>query len=151
MFDVGYVVIHFHDHFPWDLHECGPRRPGPALEQPGAGWMSKVGRAGPKPHRASNGMERAFPLLDCTSLLSAASRPLSSSIPRPAWQRGRLGEQLLLPRPTELPLGRAQPHVTYSSRCFRLATSLRRWTRPTSSRIPLEKRHVSRTYIQRVG
>ena len=83
--------------------------------------LSKVGRAGPKPHRASNGMERAFPLLDCTSPLSATSRPLFSSIPRPAWQRGRLGEQLLLPRPTELPLGRAQPHVTYLSRCFRLA------------------------------
>ena len=37
--------------------------------------MSKVGRAGPKPHRASNGMERAFPFLDCTSPLSATSRP----------------------------------------------------------------------------
>ena len=32
--------------------------------------------------------------------------------PRLAWQRERFGEPLLLPRPTELPLGRAQPHVT---------------------------------------
>ena len=43
-------------------------------------FLSKVGRAGPKPHRGSNGIERVFPLLDCTSPLSVTSRPLFSSI-----------------------------------------------------------------------
>ena len=42
--------------------------------------LNNVGRAGPKLHRASNGIERAFPFLDYTSPLSATSRPLFSSI-----------------------------------------------------------------------
>ena len=37
--------------------------------------LSKVGRAGPKPHRASNGIERAFPFLDCTVLLPFPPHP----------------------------------------------------------------------------
>ena len=48
--------------------------------------LSKVGRAGPKPHRASNGIERAFPFLDCTSDLVATldwyeHTPISTSPP----------------------------------------------------------------------
>ena len=42
VFDVGYVVIRFQDHFPWDLHECGPMGPSPALEQLGADWRLEI-------------------------------------------------------------------------------------------------------------
>lgn len=42
VFDVGYVVIRFQDHFPCDLHECGPMGPSPALEQLGADWRLEI-------------------------------------------------------------------------------------------------------------